>query len=277
MCATRNYPGLAGLYSVGMYLHMTPNTTPTVSVDGKSAVIIGGTRGIGRAIAKTFATDGADVIATSRDEDAVEAAASELRDLGATTTEITCDVSDRASVENLYAAAEDVLGNVDVLVNSAGAVAQSPIEKIPEDEWARDIEVDLTGVFRACQIFGREIDSGSIVNISSMSADQAREARPSYCAAKSGLNGLTRAAAADLAPDIRVNAIEPGFVKTEMAGPKLDDGSEFREHVDTRTPMGRVAMSDEIAGAAVYLASDAASFTTGEVITIDGGYDSSSV
>lgn len=256
---------------------MTPNTSPTVSVDGKSAVVIGGTRGIGRAIAKAFAADGADVVATSRDEDAVKAAANELRDLGATTTEVTCDISDRASVENLYTATEEALGDVNVLVNSAGAVAQSPIEEMSEDEWSHDIEIDLTGVFRACQIFGQKINEGSIVNISSISADQAREERPSYCAAKSGVNGLTRAAAADLAPDIRVNAIAPGFVKTEMAGPKLDEGSDFRTHVDARTPMERVATPNEIAGAAVYLASDAASFTTGEIITIDGGYNNSSV
>lgn len=256
---------------------MTPNTSPTVSVDGKSAVVIGGTRGIGRAIAKAFAADGADVVATSRDEDAVETAANELRDLGATTTEVTCDISDRTSVENLYTAAEDTLGDVDVLVNSAGAVAQNSLEEMSEDEWSHDIEVDLTGVFRACQVFGRVMKDGSIVNISSMSADQAREERPSYCAAKSGVNGLTRAAAADLAPDVRVNAIAPGFVKTEMAGAKLEDGSDFRAHIDARTPMERVATPDEIAGAAVYLASDAASFTTGEVITVDGGYDSSSV
>lgn len=256
---------------------MTPNTSPTVSVDGKSAVVIGGTRGIGRAIAKAFAADGADVVATSRDEDAVETAANELRDLGATTTEVTCDISDRTSVENLYTAAEDALGDVNILVNSAGAVAQNSLEEMSEDEWSHDIEVDLTGVFRACQVFGREMNDGSIVNISSMSADQAREERPSYCAAKSGVNGLTRAAAADLAPDVRVNAIAPGFIKTEMAGAKLEDGSDFRAHVDARTPMERVATPDEIAGAAVYLASDAASFTTGEVITVDGGYDSSSV
>jgi NAD(P)-dependent dehydrogenase (short-subunit alcohol dehydrogenase family) len=121
------------------------------------------------------------------------------------------------------------------------------------------------------------MNAGSIINISSMSADQSREARPSYCAAKSGVNGLTRATAADFAPDVRVNAIAPGFVKTEMAGSKLEEGSAFRENVDGRTPMGRVASPDEIAGAAVYLASDAASFTTGEVITVDGGYDDSSL
>lgn len=256
---------------------MSSSNAPTVSVKAKNAVVIGGTRGIGRAISRAFAQDGADVVATSRSKEAVADAAEELREIGATTTEVTCDITDRSSVANLYDTAVDALGSVDILINSAGAVAQAPVDEMAEAEWDRDIEVDLTGVFRACQIFGESMDEGSIINISSMSAGQARQARPSYCAAKSGVNGLTRAASADLSPEIRVNAIAPGFVKTEMAGPKLEDGSEFRAHVDERTPMGRVATPDEISGAAVYLASDAASFTTGEIITVDGGYDDSSV
>ncbi|WP_048076362.1 SDR family NAD(P)-dependent oxidoreductase, partial [Halorubrum sp. AJ67] len=226
-------------------------------------------------IALGFAEDGADVVATSRSADAVERVAEELRERGAATAEVTCDVTDADSLETLRDATVEEVGDVDILVNSAGTVAQSPITEMTDEEWQQDIEVDLTGVFTACQVFAREMDAGSIINISSMSADQAREARAAYCAAKSGVNGLTRAAAADLAPDIRVNAIAPGFVKTEMAGPKLDDGSEFRETVDERTPMGRVATPDEMVGTALYLASDAASFTTGEVITVDGGYDDS--
>jgi len=248
-----------------------------VTVDGKNAVVIGGTRGIGRAIALAFARDGADVVSTSRSEDAVEEAAAELRDLGAETTEVTCDVRDRESIENLQQAAEEALGGIDVLVNSAGVVAQASITEMTDEQWETDIDVCLSGVFRATQIFAREMSEGSIINISSMSADQAREERVAYCAAKSGVNGITRATAADLAPDIRVNAIAPGFIKTEMAGPKLDDGSEFREHVDERTPMERVATPDEVSGLAVYLASDAASFTTGEVVTVDGGFNPSSV
>lgn len=246
-----------------------------MTVSEKAAVVIGGTSGIGLAIARAFASDGADVIATSRDESSVAEATAELRELGATTTAVTCDITDRESIERLYETATDVLGGVDILVNSAGAVAAADITELAESDWSRDIEVGLTGVFRACQIFGRGMDDGSIINISSMSADQARAARPSYCAAKSGVNGLTRAAAADLAPEIRVNAIAPGFVKTEMAGPKLDDGSAFRESIDERTLLGRVASPDDISGAAIYLGSDAASFTTGEIITIDGGYNDS--
>ena len=246
-----------------------------VTVEGKTAVVIGGTRGIGRAIALGFAEDGADVVATSRSRDAVENIAAELRERGAATTEITCDVTKTEDVEALRDTVIEDVGEVDVLVNSAGTVAMTPVTEMTDEEWQRDIDVDLTGVFKACRAFGQTMTEGSIINISSMSAYQARKARAAYCASKSGINGLTRAVSADLAPEIRVNAIAPGFVKTEMAGPKLDDGSDFRATVDERTPMGRVATPDEMVGTAIYLASDAASFTTGEVITVDGGYDDS--
>lgn len=245
----------------------------TVSVAGKSAVVIGGTSGIGRAIALGFADDGADVVATSRRQDAVEDVAEELRSRGAATATVTCDVRDRESIERLYEVASDEIGDVDVLVNSAGSVARASVTEMTDEQWEQDIDVNLTGVFRACRVFGREMSSGSIVNVSSMSAGQAREQRPAYCAAKSGVNGLTRAAAADLAPDVRVNAIEPGFVKTPLAGDAFDEGTELRATIDEQTPMERVATPDDIAGAVVYLASDAASFTTGEMITVDGGYD----
>ncbi|AEH38366.1 SDR family NAD(P)-dependent oxidoreductase [Halopiger xanaduensis] len=248
-----------------------------ISVDGKNVVIIGGTSGIGLEIGRAFARNGADVIASSRSEDSVADAAAELRDLGAETAEVTCNVRDLESVRNLKDEAEAALGGIDVLVNSAGSVAAAPVTEMTEKEWYQDIDVCLSGVFRATKVFGDAMDEGSIINISSMSAEQSREERAGYVSAKAGLNGLTRATAADLAPDIRVNAIAPGFVKTELAGPKLEDGSEFREGVDERTPMERVATPDEISGAALYLASDAASFTTGEIITIDGGYDRSSV
>jgi NAD(P)-dependent dehydrogenase (short-subunit alcohol dehydrogenase family) len=252
-------------------------TESTIDVTGQTVVIIGGTSGIGLEIGRAFAREGADVVATSRSAEKVEDAADELRELGAETVEVTCNVRELESIENLCETVEAELGQPDVLVNSAGSVAASPVTEMSEDEWAQDIDVCLSGVFRATKVFGRAMDEGSIVNISSMSARQSREARAGYVSAKAGLNGLTRATSADLAPDIRVNAIAPGFVKTELAGPKLEDGSEFREGVDERTPMERVATPDEISGAALYLASDAASFTTGEIITIDGGYDRSSV
>lgn len=248
-----------------------------VTVDGKSAVVIGGTSGIGRAIALGFATEGADVIATSRDESKVEAVTEELEELGATTAAVTCDVRDPESLSDLHDTARETLGHVDVLVNSAGTVARDALTELSEDDWARDIDVLLTGIYRASKTFARDMDSGSIINISSMSADQAREKRTPYCSGKAGVNGFTRAAAADLAPEIRVNAIAPGFVKTPITQGAYDEGTELREIIEQRSPMPRVATPDEIVGTAIYLASDAASFTTGEVITVDGGYSPASI
>ncbi|MFD1643971.1 SDR family NAD(P)-dependent oxidoreductase [Halohasta litorea] len=256
---------------------MSKPTTSTVDVSNRTAVVIGGTSGIGRAIVLAFADSGADVVATSRSEDAVEETAEELRSLGAATTMVTCDVREMSSIERLYDEAAAEVGKIDILVNSAGSVAKDPIWSMDMSDWERDIDTNLTGVFRACQVFGREMEQGSIINISSMSAGQAREQRAAYCAAKSGVNGLTRAAAADLAPDVRVNAIEPGFVNTPLAGDAFAEGTDLRAKIDDQTPMERVAQPEEIAGAAVYLASDAASFTTGEIITVDGGYDDSAL
>jgi NAD(P)-dependent dehydrogenase (short-subunit alcohol dehydrogenase family) len=256
---------------------MNDESSPTVDVAGKRAVVVGGTTGIGRGIARAFAADGADVIATSRSEESVAEITDELRLADVRTTEVTCDVTDRASIERLRDVAVDTLGGVDVLVNSAGATDHASLLDMTDAQWAFSVDVLLSGVFRACQVFGRAMESGSIVNVSSMSAGQIREHRPAYCAAKSGVNGLTRAAAVDLAPEIRVNAIAPGFVRTELSGERLDESSPVRESIDQRTPLGHIAGTEEIAGAAVYLASDAASFTTGEVMTIDGGYDRSAL
>lgn len=256
---------------------MSDQAKRTVGVSNKNAVVIGGTSGIGRAIALAFADDGADVVATSRREDAVAETAEELRSRGSKTVEVTCDVQSMDSIERLYNQVSSELGAIDVLVNSAGSVAKAPITEMDVEDWEQDIDVNLTGVFRACQVFGREMDAGSIVNISSMSAGQAREQRPAYCASKSGVNGLTRAAAADLGPRVRVNAIEPGFVETPLAGDAFEEGTDLRQQIDERTPMERVAQPEDIAGAAVYLASDAASFTTGETIKVDGGYDNRSL
>jgi NAD(P)-dependent dehydrogenase (short-subunit alcohol dehydrogenase family) len=256
---------------------MSEYSEPAVTVSDKSAVVIGGTSGIGRAIALQFAEDGADVVATSRRSDAVDEISEEIQSRGVDTASVTCDVQDDDSIENLYEMASAEIGKIDVLVNSAGSVAKASVTDMEIEDWRRDIDINLTGVFRACQVFGRNMTSGSIINISSMSAGQAREQRPAYCAAKSGVNGLTRAAAADLGPQIRVNAIEPGFVSTPLANDTLAEGTDLRSQIDDRTPLERVAEPTDVAGTAVYLASDAAAFTTGEIVTVDGGYDRSSL
>lgn len=252
-------------------------THTPVTVVGKSAVVIGGTSGIGRAIALGFATEGADVVASSRDESRVDDVTRELEELGATTAAITCDVRETDDVRELVDVAFETMGDVDVLVNCAGVVSRDHLTELDEKTWNRDVDVLLSGVYRACKHFAREMDRGSIVNISSMSAEQAREKRTAYCAGKAGLDGFTRAAAADLAPEIRVNGIAPGFVETPITEGAYDEGTEKREIIDRRSPIPRVASPNEIVGAAIYLASDAASFTTGEIVRIDGGYSPASI
>lgn len=243
-----------------------------VTVAGKTAVVIGGTSGIGRAIALGFAEEGADVVATSRRESAVEATADELRSRGADTLEVTCDVTDRESVQTLREATSDRFDEVDVLVNSAGAVARKHITEVEETEWDAVMDTVLDGVYRAVQEFGRAMDSGSIINISSVSGMLARSEIAAYSAAKAGVDGLTRAASRDLAPTVRVNAIAPGYVMTPLTENAYGPGTDIRERIDERTPLGRVAQPAEMVGAALYLASDAASFTTGVVHRIDGGF-----
>lgn len=248
-----------------------------VTVDGKTAVVVGGTSGIGEAIALGFAESGADVVATSRTPERIAATAEKLRKRGAATIEETCDVTDRESIASLCARAKAELGNVDVLVNSAGTAARTEFLALPEAEWDRVLDVQLTGVFRTCQVFAREMNLGSIVNISSMSADLARSRLLPYCVAKAGINSFTRCLAKELAPDCRVNAIAPGFVITPLTEEEYGSGTDLRSRIDERTPLERVAERDEIIGAAVYLASDAASFTTGEILRVDGGFTDSAL
>lgn len=253
--------------------HVTSEYTHTpVTVEGKTAVVIGGTSGIGRGIARGFAADGADVVATSRTGSKVEDAAEELASLGAETLEVTCDVTDRASIEALIDATEDAFGGIDILVNSGGAVARKGVLEVSDEDWHDVLAVQLDGVYRAIQLFGRRMDGGSIINIASLSAIMAIPDLAAYSAAKGGLDALTRAAAKELAPEIRVNAVRPGFIITPQTGDAYGPGSHRRTRIEERSHLGRMGTPDEIAGAAIYLASDAAGYTTGEVITVDGGF-----
>jgi NAD(P)-dependent dehydrogenase (short-subunit alcohol dehydrogenase family) len=248
-----------------------------VTVAGKSTVVIGGTSGIRRATALGFVSEGADVIATSRSKDRVAETADCLRERGSETAAITCDVRDRSSIERLRDRALETFGEVDVVVNSAGTAARSAFIDVTDEEWDGVLDVNLGGVFRACQVFGQEIDAGAIVNVSSIAARLSRSDLSPYLASKAGVDGLTRAASKELAPSVRVNAVAPGFVGTAMAAGTYDEGTPIRERIDERTPLERMADPEEIVGAVVYLASDAASFTTGEVLVVDGGFAESAL
>lgn len=249
--------------------------TISVTVQDKRAVVIGGTSGIGRAIALGFAADGADVVASSRTASAVEETAPELEERGAATVAVTCDVTDRHSLVELREAVVEELGGVDVLVTSPSAIARRSISKVTEAEWGRVLDVQLTGVHRACQVFRPAMDEGSIITISSMGSTLAMPQTGAYSAAKGGTDSYTRVAAKEFGPDIRVNAIRPGFILTSQTETAYGEGTSRRRVVQEKTEVGRIGTPADVVGAAIYLASDAASYTTGTILTVDGGFSNS--
>lgn len=247
-------------------------THTPVTVEGKSTVVVGATSGIGRAIALGFAEEGADVIATSRSPERVERTAAELRDRGAETVEVTCDATDRDDVIELRDVAIDAFGGVDVLVYSPSSIVRAGVMDVTEAQWDDVFDVQLKGAYRATQVFAREMDEGAIVHVASASARTAIPNLAAYSTAKGGLDTFVRVAAEELGPDVRVNAIRPGFVVTEQTQGTYTEGEPRFEAIEARTTQGRLGRPEEMVGAAIYLASDAASYTTGECITIDGGF-----
>ncbi len=256
---------------------MTYEHTP-VTVAGKRAIVVGGTSGIGRAIALGFAEEGADVVATSRREDAVAETAEEIERRGVDTARVTCDVTDRESLDRLTERTVEELGGVDVVVASQGAISRESVLGIDEASWDRVTDVALDGVRRLVQATVPAMDEdGSVVAISSLAARLAMADLPAYAAAKGGVESFVRAAAKELAPGVRVNAIAPGFVLTPQNADTYAEGTEKRARIDERTPLGRLGEREEMVGAAVYLASDAASYVTGETLTVDGGFADSAL
>ena len=251
-----------------------------LDLTGKVAVVIGGTSGIGRAIAHGLAEAGADVVATSRRVDQVEAAAKEIEDRGRRTLRLTSDVSDRPSLEQLLHRSASAFGKVDILVNSAGRTKRTPTLDVPESEWNDIMETNLTGVLRACQVFGRhmiERGYGRIVNIASLSSFIALHEVAAYAASKAAVASLTKSLAIEWARHgVCVNGIAPGVFRTPLNQKLLDETPRGQEFL-MRTPMGRFGKVTELAGAAVFLGSDAASFVTGEILVVDGGFLASGV
>ncbi|WP_225336134.1 SDR family NAD(P)-dependent oxidoreductase [Halomicrobium urmianum] len=249
-----------------------------VTVSDERAVVVGGTSGIGQAIALGFAEEGADVIATSRRKAAVEETAQAIEDRGANTARVTCDVTDGSTLEAVRETAEDAFGGIDVVVASQGAISRESVLDIDDEDWDFVTDVALDGVRRVTQTLVPAMeDGGAVINISSLAARLAMADVPAYAAAKGGVEAFTRASAKELAPAVRVNAIAPGFVITPQNAETYAEGTEKRAEIDGRTPLGRVADREEIVGAAIYLASDAASYVTGEVLTVDGGFADSAL
>ena len=249
-------------------------------LDGRIAVVTGGTTGLGREIALGFAAAGADVVASSRTKERVDAVAAEIEALGRRTLREVCDVLDRASIQRLHDAVIEAFGKVDILVNAAGMATKAPTLDESEAEWSKIIDTNLTGTMRACQIFGRTMVKaryGRIINIASSTAFRGSYQLAAYGASKSGVASLTKTLAIELAESgVNVNAIAPGVFPTEMSSPMVKD-TQRGEELLMRTPMHRFGKPREVVGPAIFLASEAAGFVTGEVLAVDGGYLASGV
>ncbi len=251
-----------------------------LSLEGKVAVVIGGTTGIGRQISLGLADAGADVTASSRRLEQVEEVAQLIQAKGRKALVEVCDVADRSSLIRLRDRVVSELGKVDILVNCAGRTKRGPTLDFPEQDWNDIIECNLTGTLRGCQVFGEvmlERGYGRIINIASLSTYVALYEVAAYGASKAAVGALTKSLAIEWgARGVLVNAIAPGVFKTDLNRALLE-GTERGRELLLRTPLGRFGFVEELAGAAVFLASEAASFVNGEVLVVDGGFLASGV
>ena len=243
-------------------------------------MVLGGTSGIGRALALGIAEAGADVVATGRREAQVDQVAGELEAIGRKTVRQTTDASERKSIDHLRDLLLKEFGRVDILVNAAGQTFRKATHTVDEEEWDRLMDVNVTGILRACQSFYEPLVAsgrGRVINIASLTSYVGMLEVAAYATSKSAVLGLTRSLAVEWAPKgVNVNAIAPGVYRTDLNSALLD-GTERGRELLLRTPMKRFGKVPELVGAAILLASDASSFITGQCIAVDGGFLASGV
>jgi len=253
---------------------------PDLELTGHTAVVIGGTSGIGLAIVEGLAKAGANVVPTGRRANLIQSAAALVEKLGRQSLTVACDVTRRSSMEDLWAAVCAKFPTVEILVNCAGTTQRTPALDLSEEEWNRIVATNLTGVLRACQTFGRHMINrkyGRIINIASLTSVLGMYEVAAYAASKAGVASLTRSLAVEWARDgVCVNAILPGVFPTDLNATLLNGTARGQELI-LRTPMRRFGKVEELAGAAVFLASPAAGFVTGHLLAVDGGFLASGV
>ena len=249
-------------------------------LSGRVAVVLGGSSGLGKAISLGLATHGADVVPSARRADPTARVSEEITRLGSRSLKTTVDVADRGSLTNLRDAVLQQFGRVDILVNAAGVTFRKPTAQVSDAEWSDLFNINLKGVLHACQIFHDPLrlnGVGRIINMASLGSYVAFQEVAAYCASKAAVLSLTRSLAVEWARDkICVNAIAPGVFPTDLNS-KLLSGTDRGREILLRTPINRFGHPKEVVGAAVLLASDGASFLTGQCIAVDGGFLASGV
>jgi len=249
-----------------------------MKLQGKVAIVTGASKGIGKGIAVRYAQEGASVVLASRSVDSLEAIAADICSQGGNALALPLDVTQHESIEEVVAKTVAKFGFLDIMVNNAGISMVKPSEELAVDDWQRALNTDLSGLFYGCQCAARQMirqgKGGAIINVTSVYGLVAAPGRAAYCSSKAAANMLTKVLAIEWAKNnIRVNALAPGYIRTELVQEIIDSGTLKPELIVRRTPLGRLGEVADILGMAVYMAGDEASFMTGTIVNIDGGWE----